>query len=163
MSWKSAIRSSSSSEWFNFSIYAELIHAVVLLFWCVSLKGSQVGPLYLGLMRWVNSWANANLFSDTRWRDESPSFSRLFSPPPPTLTKGRICTTLKFRGSLHLLECLWKVLTTLSFLIFTLSLFSPLFSYQQNLDFRAYLTRRWHWLSFLRSHPSYNIKNKTGT
>lgn len=51
-------------------------------------KGSQVGPLYLGLMIWVNSWANANFFSDTQRGRKSPSFRRLFSLLPLTFAKG---------------------------------------------------------------------------
>lgn len=76
----------------------------------VPLKGSQVGPLYLQLMGWVNYWDNANPFF--RRSDGEKISLHQFAASPPSLTKGtkktQPSTTLTFRSSLHLLDVYGK-------------------------------------------------------
>lgn len=161
MSWKSEIRS-STFEWFNFSIYAGLIHAVLLLFWCVCLSEGQSGRTPLPwLMRWVNSWANANLFSDARGVAGGVNLPHLAVsslPYPPTLAKGTDMYNIKIQRQFALTGMFMKSVNHPVILnIHRRSFFLPSFSFQKLLDFRACLTRRWYWISFLRSNPNCNI------
>lgn len=89
-------------EWLYFKQYAYLIRAVVILFWCVCVsRAVRSDPLYLGLMRWINNWANTNLFTYSEGK-KYPWILSLWE------IGQKACTTLKFRGSLHLLDVYGK-------------------------------------------------------
>lgn len=80
----------------------------------VSLKGSWVSPSYLGLMRWVNYWDNANLSSDTARGENllhlavSP-FSRSLLDERDQKKPARY--NIKIPRQFAPTGCLWKVLT----------------------------------------------------